>query len=169
VDRVQAVAAAGGRIAFATASPASLVTVHLALANLAGTHGAEVVELADAGPVRADGRSPRWLRWVGGVAAVTDGLALLATTDGEAAREFMFVMPRPALVVGDGPFAEVAWEAGVEVVAIAGLDRPALAIAAARGQRCTVVPVRTDRAPPNYRVLEELLRPAEIAQAGPEM
>ncbi len=170
--RIRAVGAAAGRIAVATAAPASLLPLHLAFVRLARASGAEVPDLADVGPIRADGRAPRFLRWVDGVAAVTDGQALCATSDGEAAREWMFVLPRPALVVGDGPFAEVAWEAGVEVVALAGLDRGGLAVAAARGERCILVPLRTDRAPRAYRgVLGGLepLEPREPRPSPPEM
>jgi hypothetical protein len=62
-----------------------------------------------------------------------------------------FVLGRPRLVVADGPFGEVAWESGIEVVTFAGLDRCALAIPAARADRCTLVPMRTDRPPGAYR------------------
>ena len=160
VARVSDVAHQGGRIALATAHPASLLTLHFAFANLAARNGAEVADLADVGPIRADGRAARWLRWIDGVAMVTDGHELAETRDGEAAREWLFVVPRPALVVADGPFAEVAWEAGVEVVAFAGLDRAGLAVAAARSSRCTVVPLRTDRAPRCYEAVRSLVAPA---------
>ncbi|MCU1466115.1 MAG: hypothetical protein JWM72_2043 [Actinomycetia bacterium] len=164
-ERVCDVAATGARIAIATSAPASLVTLHLAFARLAREHGGEVVDLADFGPIRADGRHPRWLRWVGGVAVVSDGDGLCATRDGEVAREWFFALPRPALAIADGPFAEVAWESGVEVVAFAGLDRLALAVAAATARRETgmVVPMRTDRATRAYRVLEELVAGAGAA------
>jgi histidinol phosphate phosphatase hisN-like protein len=150
LHRICTASEAGSRIAFATSAPASLLGLHAAIGRLAAGAGAEVSELADVGPLRVDGRSPRWLRWIEGVAVVTDGLALCPTRDGEAAREWLFVHPRPALVVADGPFAEVAWEAGIEVVAFASLDRGALAIHGARGDRCTVVPMRTDRPPRAY-------------------
>ena len=156
-ERVLAVSARGGQIAIATARPASLLMLQLAFGRLAGAAGGEVVDLADFGPIRADGRTPRWLRWVGGVAVVTDGRSLCDTQDGEVAREWMFAIPRPALVIADGPFAEVAWESGAEVVAFAGLDRPGLALAAAIGGRCSLVPMRTDRPARGYRVLEELI------------
>jgi hypothetical protein len=167
--RIAAVGAAGGRVAVATAAPASLLPLHLAFVRLARAAGAEVPDLADVGPIRVDGRSPRFLRWVDGVAAVTDGRALSATGDGEAAREWMFVLPRPALVVGDGPFAEVAWEAGAEVVALAGLDRGGLAVASARGERCTLVPLRTDRAPRAYSSLISGLEARPARPSAPEM
>ncbi len=148
--RIAAVAGAGGRIAFAVATPASLLPLFLSAAELARACGGDVADLPDAGPVRADGRTDRAIRWLGGVATVTDGGSLCATRDGEAAREWLFVIPRPALVVAEPPFAEVAWEAGLEVVVLASLDRAALAIAAACGDRCTLVPLRTDRAPAAY-------------------
>jgi len=153
VARVNAIGEAGGRVAVATGAPASLLPLHLAFARIARAAGADVPELADVGPLRIDGRTPRFLRWVDGVATVSDGHAICATADGQAARELLFVLPRPALVVGDGAFAEVAWEAGVEVVVLAGLDRSALAVAAARRERCTLVPLRTDRAPRAYASL----------------
>jgi hypothetical protein len=133
--------------------------MYLAFAALARAHEGELIDLADFGPIRADGRTSRWLRWIGGVAVVSDGRALCATDDGEAAREWLFAMPRPALVVADGPFAEVAWEGGIEVVAMAGLDRPALAVAVAdaRDGRGLVVPLRTDRPARAYAVIEEVI------------
>jgi hypothetical protein len=167
--RVRAVAATGVRIALATAHPASLLTLYGAFAGIARRAGGDVIDGADSGPMRADGRAQRWLRWVDGVATVTDGSALCATNDGEVAREWLFLVPRPSLVIADGPFAEVAWEAGIEVVVLAGLDRPAPAIAAAREDRCTVVPLRTDRPPRNYGIVRSLVElPAGLGYT-PEM
>jgi hypothetical protein len=154
---VQKVAATGARIAIATSAPASLLTLHLAFARLAQAQGGEVVDLVDFGPIRADGRAGRSLRWFSGVAVVSDGDGLCATRDGEAAREWLFAMPRPALVIADGPFAEVAWESGIDVVAFAGLDRLGLAVAAARRGAGIVVPMRTDLPARSYRVLEEIV------------
>jgi len=152
-QRIREVSIAGGRIAFATGSPASLLPMHSFLARLALECGAEVDDQDDVGPFRADGRTPRWLRWCDGVATVTDGESICSARGGEAAREWVFILARPALVVADGPFAEAAWEAGIDVVAFAGLDRPGLAIPACRRDRATVVPLRTDRPPLAYRPL----------------
>ena len=113
------------------------------------------------GPIHADGRASRWVRWIDGVATVTDGHALFDVHHGDAAREWTFVIPRPSLVVADGPFVEAAWEAGVEVVAFAGLDRPALAIASRHHTNCLLVPLRTDRPSRNYHVVAELIRASE--------
>jgi hypothetical protein len=165
-ERVVAVGATGARVAVATARPASLLGVEMAWARLAAAAGADVVDLPDFGPIRADGRTPRWLRWIGSVAVVSDGRALCDTADAEAAREWIFAVPRPVLVVADGPFAEVAWDAGIEVVALAGLDRPGLAVAAARDRRGLVVPMRTDRPARGYAPIEEVIGDTESRANG---
>jgi hypothetical protein len=162
--RVRQIAAAGGRIAFATAAPASLLGVYGALVAAARTAGATIPDTADVGPIRADGRHPRWLRSLDGVTVVTDTRSLFETRDGTAAREWMFLTPRPQLVVADGPFAEVAWEAGIEVVVFAGLDHCPLTVAAARGRRCSLVPMRVDRPPAAYQPVI-----AAFADEMPEM
>ena len=148
--RIHAVASAGGRIAFATAAPASLLGVHSAIVRLARAAGADVRDDQDRGPLRVDGRYPRWLRSVDGVGVVTDGASLLATTGPDAAAEWIFLADRPTLVVADGVFAHAAFAEGLEVVTIAGLDRPALGLAAARGRRCILVPLHPARPPRAY-------------------
>jgi hypothetical protein len=163
-ERIAAVAQAGGRIAFAVASPATILPVMLAAADLARMLGGDVPNLPDVRSIRADGRTGRSVRWISGVAAVADGRSLVGTSDGEAAREWLFVLPRPSLVVAEPPFAEIAWEAGLEVVAFAGLERAALAIAAARHDRCTVVPMRLDREPAAYETVISCLREGATAR-----
>jgi hypothetical protein len=155
VARVSEVANANARIAFATGLPASLLTFHLALARFARISGAEVADGDDAGPMRVDGRADRYLRWVDGVAVVTDGQSLCSVRGLEAAQEWLFMIPRPALVIADGPYAEVAADAGVETIAFAGLDHCSLAIGPTKHRHCTVVPMWTDRSPGAYRPLLE--------------
>jgi hypothetical protein len=155
--RVRAVAREGGTIACATASPAHLLPLHLALARVAREHGATLVDLPDVGPIRADGRAGRSLRWIDGVAVLTDGEALYPLRQGDAAREWWFMLHRPALVVADGPFAEIAADAGAELVAFAGLERAALAVVAVHTRRGTVVPLRTDRPSRAYEPVRHAL------------
>lgn len=167
--KLASVAASGGRVAFATTQPASLLPLHLALAALVRDAGGEVVEQEDAGPIRVEGRTSRSLRWLEGVAVVTDGRSVLATGDSGAARELAFVLGRPALVVADGAFAEAAWESGVNVAAVAGLDRCALAVPAHNGDRALLVPARTDRSPASYRPLRGAIEDGfRAASADPD-
>jgi hypothetical protein len=155
VARISEIADANARVAFATSRPASLLTFHLALARFARISGADVADGDDAGPMRVDGRAERYLRWVDGVAVVTDGQSLYSVRAIEAAQEWLFMIPRPALVVADGPYAEVAADAGIEVIAFAGLERCSLAVASGKFRRCMVVPMWTDRTPGAYRPLLE--------------
>ena len=150
------VAGTGANIALATSKPASLLIVYLALARLARISGGEVADdEEDSGPLRVDGRASCAIRWLDGVAVVTDGQSVCATTGPDAAQEWMFLVPRPALVVADGPYADAALDAGVEVIALAGLEHASLAVARRRGRSCLVVPMWTDRPPGAYRPLLE--------------
>lgn len=156
-ERLRAAAALGGRVAFATASPATMLGAHLALAGRAAAVGAEVPDEPDSGPLRIDGRRDLFVRWLDGVAVASDGASLFGVTGPDAATEWLFLLGRPMLVVADGPFAEVAWSAGLDVVAFTGLERPALAVASARGEHCTVVPVHPGRSPRAYSLVAALV------------
>jgi len=164
VDRIVEVASAGARLSFATSRPGSLITVCLALVRLARRCGGDVADGDDSPPLRADGRAGRGIRWVDGVAVVTDGQSLCATRGPEAPREWLFLVPRPALVVADGPFADVAIDAGIEVIAPAGLDHCSLAVAQLRGRACSIIPMWTDRPPGAYRPLLEASLPETVCR-----
>ena len=97
---------------------------------------------------------------------MTDGQSLCETRGPEAAAEWLFLVPRPALVIADGPYADAALDAGVEVIALAGLDHCSLAVARQRGRSCLVVPMWTDRPPGAYRPLLETALGAAIAPAA---
>jgi hypothetical protein len=153
-SRVLESARASGRIAFATARPASLLGVYRALAHAASASGARVLSATQSGPVD---RSGRRLWWVDGVAVLSDGESLIAADSKEAADELLFVLPEPDLVVADRVFAGTALQRGHEVIAFADLDAIALAVAAWRGMAIRVVPVDDGRPPGTYGALLELL------------
>jgi hypothetical protein len=144
-------AAKGGRVAFATGRPASLLGVYAAVARAARVAGAEVVECARAGPFRSRGRADCHLWWVQGVAVLTDGGDLLAASGADdAGTELEFALPRPDLVVADTPFAGAMASAGHRVVACCDLDDLALGVAAARGFPVEPVPLNLRRPPVDY-------------------
>lgn len=161
VTRILEVADAGGGIAFATTRPASLLPLHCALADAAAHAGATVLQVRESGPI---GAGARRLRWLDGVAVVTDGVQLLGDDDVHAAEELLFALPRPDLVVADRCFAGVALNTGVEVVAFADLDALALAVAAHRGRAVRVVPLDERRPPASYEPLRQRLR--ELVATG---
>lgn len=152
--RVGEVAGLGGRLAFATSRPASLLGLHRALAEAATRVGGHVLCADQSGPIGADSRR---LWWIDQVAVVTDGENLLADASPEAADELLFVLPRPDLVVADHVFAGAAASAGLDVVAFADLDAMALAVAAWRGMSVRAVPLDEHRFPQAYAPLLSLL------------
>jgi Phosphatase len=160
--RVLEVARGGGRLAFATARPASLLGLHQALAAAAAGVGGDVLDAEQSPPLDARGRR---LWWIDGVATVTDGESLLADHTVASAEEWLFVLPRPDLVVADHCFAGTAAGMGHEVVAFADLDAIALAVASWRGMAVRVIPLDERRAPQAYAPLLELLDEAVLAPA----
>jgi hypothetical protein len=150
--RIAEAAQAGARIAVATARPASLLGLSQFVASEAAALGARVL-VSDRAAV--DETAGRELWWIGGVAVLTDGTALLGS-DG-AGDDWLFAVGRPDLVVADRAYAGCALRAGCEVVAWADLDAPALALAAARGRRIVLVPLDERRPAAAYEVLEDAL------------
>ncbi len=164
--RIAGISASGGSVVFATAAPASLLPLYAHLARLAGGAGAQLSDEPDSAPFICDGRSGRVVRLVGGVATVTDGDSVLATVDRTASDELLFVVGRPGLVVGDGPFAAGAVRAGLPVVAFAGVRGLAMGVAALRGEPTTVVPIDTGQHPSAYEVVAEVMGEAFLAALG---
>jgi len=150
--RIAEAAQAGARIAVATSRPASLLGLAQFLASEAAALGGRVL-VSDRAAI--DGAAGRDLWWIGGVAVLTDGSALLAS-DG-AADDWLFAVGRPDLVVADRAYAGSALRAGCEVVAWVDLDAPALSLAAARGRRILVVPLDERRPAASYEVVEDAL------------
>lgn len=149
-DRLSHVAARAGRVAFATARPASLLALHGSLAALAGDAGADVAAAVRTSPFRESGAPGRRVWWVDGVAALTDGAALLAAGDAVVVDELLFELGRrPDLVVADGVFAGAAARAGLEVVALAGPGSVALGLAATR-HVLSIVPLDETQPPVAY-------------------
>jgi hypothetical protein len=161
--RLAQVATAQRPIVFATASPASLLTLHQQLARLARAGGAPVPDSVDAPPVRIDGRMGRHLRWLGGVAAVTDGESLFATSDRAAGREWAGRFGRPALAVADGPFALSAIARGIPTIVFVDLRSLAAGVAAHAGADVVPVPVHFGVAPAAYEPVADVIGAAFAA------
>ncbi len=153
-ERILEVAAARGRIAFATARPASLLPLYRRLVARAGAAGADVLTADETGVV---GLSGRRVRWIDKVAVLTDGAALLGDDSVDAAHEWLFTLARPDLVVCDRTYAGVAVATGLEAVAFADLDGLALAVAAWQGRSLRIVPLDDRRPPRAYAGLLDLL------------
>ncbi len=164
-ERVLELAQRGARLCFATTRPASLLGLHQALARAALDAGGTVLT-HDELSVPNDHRRRIW--WLDGVAAVTERDALVPDASVEAADELLMTLERPDLVVADGVFAGAALRGGAEVVAFAGLDSPALVVAAWRGMAVRLVPLDDRRPPAAYGPLLDLLANTEIAVTATE-
>ncbi len=163
--RVLELARLGARVAFATTRPASLLGLHQALARAALDAGGNVLT-NDEAAIPGDHRRKLW--WLDGVAVVTDREALLGDAGVEAADEMLMTVERPDLVVADGVFAGCALRGGLEVVAFAGLDTPALVVAAWRGMALRLVALDDQRPPQAYGPLHDLLGDLESRPAATE-
>lgn len=150
--RLRAVAAAGGRIAFATGRPASMLGVYRVLAAEATARGGTVLACDRYGPI--DGRGLA-LWWHDGVAVVTDGEGLLGDDGLDAGEEWLFAVGRCDLAVADHGFAGAAAAAGYETLAFVDLDAVALAVAARRGRPLGLVPLHDGCPPAAYAPLVE--------------
>ena len=162
--RLRDAAEAGARIALATSRPASLLGLAQWVGGDAADRGA-VVLIADRATVGGPGRRELW--WIGDVAVVTDGLGLLAPDAVTAGDDWLFAVGRPDLVVADRGFAGAAIRAGVDVIAWADLDTPALSLAAARGFPILVVPLDEQRPASAYDAVVHVLDEPEPAPEAP--
>jgi hypothetical protein len=145
-SRLATVAAAGGRIAFATGRPASLLACYCAIVAALAPTPARTVDVGVFGPVAGS----RSLWWVDSVAVVTDGASLLADDGSVCGEDWLFAIGRPDLVVADRGFAAAAVAAGVETIALADLDAVVLGVAARRDRPIRVVPLDEQRPPGAY-------------------
>jgi len=163
-ERLAAVASRGGRVALATARPASLLACYCGLAAALTSAGARVTDVGVFGPVTGN----RSLWWVDAVAVVTDGVSLLADLDGACADDWLFAVGRPDLVVADRGFAAAAVGAGLETIAFADVDAVILGVAARRDRPVRVIPVDEQRPPGAYEPLVEALTAGLVEESGAE-
>ncbi|HZJ26157.1 MAG TPA: phosphatase [Acidimicrobiia bacterium] len=158
--RVADVARRGGRLAFATTRPASLLPLYTALARVSSDAGGQILADEETGLVLLDDRSNRRIRWFDGVAMVVDGDALPGGAGFGVTAELAFRLPPPDLVVADRAIAGGFVRAGIETVAAAGLEAVALGLAADRGLPVTVIPLHESQAPTGYEPLLAVAREA---------
>ncbi len=146
------VAAGGGRVLLATGHPTGLLPHYAALARRLQASGSTLLAPLDDRFVHSDehGRSRR-LRFLDGVACVTDGGALLHSHRSrymEAMLDELGGGPGDVdLVVGDHGMAGAAIERGLHTLSIADVNDPALPLAQARGRTDAVLPIDDNLAP----------------------
>ncbi|UWZ35443.1 phosphatase [Dactylosporangium roseum] len=167
-DRLRLAAERRERVLVATGHPAGMIEVHLAIAAALRAAGCELL-LPAPGAVfaslgRYDGREYQLaVRYVGGVAVAAErGIALWHTHSPDGMRIMLAELERqgaglPDLVVADHGFAGAAAAAGLDVVAFADSNDPALFIAEAEGRVSVTVPIDDNVQPHLYGPVSEFL------------
>jgi hypothetical protein len=131
-DRLALAAERGERVILATGHPVGLPLLYQATAGLLATGGAKILRPLEGFTWKHEGRR-RQIRYLGGVAVLTDRASSVHTHSPEA-MELMLEESGPDLVFADHGFAGAAMEAGIDTVAIADVNDPALMVAWKQGR-----------------------------------
>ncbi|MBA3621612.1 MAG: phosphatase [Euzebyales bacterium] len=152
-DRLGAFAAAGGgRVLLATGHPTGLLPHYAAIARFLQSRGCLLLAPLDDTRMAVDDGSGqrRWLRFLDGVACVSDAGSLRHTHRSrymEAMLDELAPADTPDLVVADHGMAGAAIERGLPTLSIADVNDPALPVAQARGRTDAVLPIDDNLAP----------------------
>lgn len=152
-ERLAKAAAVGERVLLATGHPTGILVIHLQVAAALRAAGAQVlVPDLDWSWDWPDGwgRSrPRHIRPINGVHVLASGGELLHTHLPEPMQALLAALgdAPPDLVVADHGWAGAAAEAGLETLAMADSNDPALFVAEAEGKPVVTVPI-DDNVPP---------------------
>jgi Phosphatase len=144
-ERLRMAAVRGERVLLATGHPTGLPLLYQETGKLLADHGAKLIRPLEGEMWEDDGRR-RQIRYFAGVAVLTDRASALHTHQPEA-MERMLADMTPDLVFADHGFAGAAIEAGIDCLAIADVNDPALVVARAQG-RCGPVAVMDDNVQP---------------------
>lgn len=154
-ERLAKAAAGGERVLLATGHPTGILVIHLQVAAALRAAGAQVLVPAldwtwdwpdDWGRDRA-----RHVRALNGVHVLASGGELLHTHQPEPMQALLAVLDAPPdLVVADHGWAGAAAEAGIETLAMADCNDPALFVAEEEGKPVVTVPLDDNVPPPLY-------------------
>jgi hypothetical protein len=147
------VASGGARVILATGHPTGLLGHYAALARALQHAGCDLRVVLDDVTIRtADDGRRRALRFIDGVACLTDGGALLHThRSGYMEAVLDAVGDEVDLVIADHGMAGAAVERGIRTLSIADVNDPALPLAQVRGRTDGVL-VIDDNLPPRLFV-----------------
>jgi hypothetical protein len=148
-DRLATAAQRGESVLIATGHPTGLVLLYIEIAKLLAAGGAKIVRPADGLSWRDGAYGVREIRYLEGVAMLTDRASLKHTHSPEAMQR-MLAEATPDLVIGDHGFAGAAIESGIDVVSVADVNDPALIVAHALGRGEAVVVMDDNVAPDAY-------------------
>jgi hypothetical protein len=147
-DRLAVACARGERVILATGHPVGLAHLYTGVGRQLAARGVELLRPYEGVAWRdADGRHGWQIRYLEGVALLTDRASARHTHRGDA-MAWMLGEVRPDLVFADHGFAGAAIEAGIETLSIADVNDPALLVARAQ-RRTEIVIVMDDNVQPD--------------------
>lgn len=148
-DRLALAAERGERVLLATGHPTGLPLLYQEAGRLLAQRGATLVRPLEGFTWHDRSGRRRQIRYFAGVAMLTDRGSALHTHSPEA-MERMLAEERPDLVFADHGLAGAAIEAGVDTVAIADVNDPALVVARAQGRSGPVAVMDDNVQPESY-------------------
>jgi hypothetical protein len=151
-DRLAFAARRGERMILGTGHPVGLAHLYIEIGRLLRGRGVELLDPFDGVWFDEDpsgSNRDRHVRYVEGVAMVTDGESMRHTHSGQPMAR-MLAQARPDLVFADHGFAGSAIESGVETLSIADVNDPALVVAKAQGRTDTVIVMDDNVRPEDY-------------------
>jgi hypothetical protein len=97
------------------------------------------------------------IRYLDAVACLSDGAHLYHTHEAWPMHALLDACPSPDLVVADHGFAGAAITRGLDTLAFADVNDPALSVAKVRGLTRVVVPLDDNREPERYALMARYL------------
>ena len=151
-DRLAKAAAAQERVLLATGHPTGVLAIHLSVAAALRAAGASVLVPEQDWRQDVDGwPRPRTVRAINGVHVLATGGELLHTHMPEPMLALLDALDVPPdLVVADHGWAGAAAEAGIDTLALADCNDPALFVAEAEGKPVVTVPLDDNVRPQLY-------------------
>lgn len=151
-ERLAKAAANRERVLLATGHPTGVLVIHLQVAAALRAAGAEVLVPDQDWRQHAEGRPrPRVVRALNGVHVLAAGGELLHTHLPEPMHAVLDALDRPPdLVVADHGWAGAAAEAGIDTLALADCNDPALFVAEDEGKPVVTVPLDDNVRPHLY-------------------
>lgn len=152
-ERLAKAAAGAERVLLATGHPTGVLAVHLQVAAALRAAGAQVLVPEQAWSEQLEeGLRPRTVRALNGVHVLASGGELLHTHLPEGMHALLAALgdDPPDLVVADHGWAGAAAEAGIDTLALADCNDPALFVAEAEGKPVVTVPLDDNVRPHLY-------------------
>jgi hypothetical protein len=155
-ERLATAAAEGQHVLFATGHPTGLLGLYQQLCVAMRDAGAKVSRPGD-GLAFSFGGHRRRILYVGRVAVLASGANLYHTHHAHPMELVLEQAGEVDLVVGDHGWAGAAAERGIDVVAVADINDPALAMAKAEGRAGVVLGMDDNVMPAAYDPLADYL------------